>query len=78
MEVLSYGGQVDLSCFFVICSRGAQLVLWIKQILSTHMAYLMTVRCYLFVVKECIILIMWEHKIATKGENEPHHIHLDC
>ena len=63
---------------FFICSRGAQLVLWIKQILSTHMAYLMTVRCYLFVVKECIILIMWEHKIATKDENEPHHILLDC
>ena len=53
-------------------------MLWIKQILSTHMAYLMTVRCYLFVVKECIILIMWEHKIATKDENEPHHILLDC
>ena len=53
-------------------------MLWIKQILSTHMAYLMTVRCYLFDVKECIILIMWEHKIATKDENEPHHKHLDC
>ena len=64
--------------FFFICSRGAQLVLWIKQILSTHMAYLMTVRCYLFDVKECIILMMWEHKIATKDENEPHHILLDC
>ena len=32
----------------------------------------------LFDVKECIILIMWEHKIATKDENEPHHILLDC
>ena len=53
-------------------------MLWIKQILSTHMAYLMTVRCYLFDAKVYIILIMWEHEIATKGENEPHHIHLDC
>lgn len=78
MEAWYYGSQVYLSCFFVICSRGAQLVLWIKQILSTHMAYLMTVRCYLFDAKECIILIMWECEIATKGENEPHHIHLDC
>ena len=53
-------------------------MLWIKQILSTHMAYLMTVRCYLFDAKECIILIMWECEIATKDENEPHHILLDC
>ena len=37
--------------FSFICSRGAQLVLWIKQILSTHMAYLMTVRYYLFDAK---------------------------
>ena len=64
--------------FFVICSRGVQLVLWIKQILSTHMAYLMTVRCYLFDAKVYIILTTWEHEIATKDETEPHHIHLDC
>lgn len=64
--------------FFLYLSRGAQLVLWIKQILSTHMAYLMTVRCCLFDAKVDIILIMWEHEIATKDENEPHHIHLDC
>ena len=63
---------------FFICSRGAQLVLWIKQILSTHMTYLMTVRCYLFDAKVYIILIMWEREIATKDENEPHHILLDC
>ena len=42
------------------------------------MAYLMTVRCYLFDSKVYIILIMWESEIATKDENEPHHTHLDC